>query len=154
MFEHGRIWESSPQKTRASMTGNRDKLTSPSQINLKRCCTPVNVRDPRQISALRCCRDGIVNATTSISKHLTRPSNIRSVSFGSGTISPVLAGGNWWAWGVSSSLSIYLHINSRRRRQDMNCKFSMSRASGTEPHLLRVKASSTRFVVEDSSGDK
>src|SRR6266571_4111941 len=78
---------------------------------------------------------------------------MRCVSFDSGTTSPVLVGGG----GDSGYLVScgYCKFNSRRRRQDMRCKFAMSEASGSALYsTLRVRASSTRPVADDNSGDK
>ncbi|KAH8979577.1 hypothetical protein EDB92DRAFT_1903820 [Lactarius akahatsu] len=78
---------------------------------------------------------------------------MRSVSFDS---APVKAGGG----GGSGTLfklgaTPLIAFNSRRRRQDMRCKFAMSEASGSAPYaILRVKESSTRPVADDNSGDK
>src|SRR6266571_7338554 len=78
---------------------------------------------------------------------------MRSVSFKSGTTSPALAGGGG-ELGVML-ISRWVTFNSRRRRQDMRCKFAMNEASGSAPYAtLRVKSSSTRPVVDDNSGDK
>src|SRR6266702_2998452 len=78
---------------------------------------------------------------------------MRCVSFDSGTTSHALVGGG----GGSEYLVAYRYckFNSRRRRQDMRCKFAMSEASGNAAYAtLRVKASSTRPVADDNSGDK
>ena len=82
----------------------------------------------------RCRRDGVANPVTSMCRYDPEPAKMRSVRFDSGTISTALAGGSGGEMGAvvtgNQLLETFTNLNSRRRRQDMRCKFVTREASG------------------------